>query len=252
MSCITSIMYTYQFFLLHSQSVVLMVFDSQASAASIFIDLMSIHMSTMPLNNLTDDTLCIQENLNLRDAREQASTVWAGPQRRSQSAKSVEQDDAIVLSVDRRGRAIPSALSRTSEVQRTGPTSTSEGLDEDEPSQDEKEEETSSAAASEESDDEEEKNSQADKAPAEMEEVDKIRTELSTQLMQSEKRVHGGDSRITGDLETNGNTYAMNIMDEIRSISTTVSGPSSNSISCGARWSDRSRCRSAPAPSACS
>ena len=147
-----------------------------------------------------------------------------------------------MLSLDQKGRAIPSALSKTSEVQRTGPTSTSEGLDEDEPSQDEKEEETSSSAASEESDDEEEKNSQADKAPAEMEEVDKIRTELSTQLMQSEKRAHGGDSRITGDLETNGNTYAMNIMDEIRSISTTVSCPSSNSSSDDDKC-DSSSCR---------
>jgi hypothetical protein len=49
-----------------------------------------------------------------------------------------------------------------------------------------------------------EEEQEEDEKPAQMEEVDILRTELSAALMQSEKRSHGGDTRITGDLHTNG------------------------------------------------
>ncbi|KAG0566523.1 hypothetical protein M758_7G074500 [Ceratodon purpureus] len=67
-------------------------------------------------------------------------------------------------------------------------------------------------------DEELEEDSQPDKPP-QMEEVDILRTELSSALMQSERRSHGGDTRITGDLQMDGNMYALRILDEIRSYS---------------------------------
>lgn len=72
-----------------------------------------------------------------------------------------------------------------------------------------------------------EEDTQPDK-PVEMEEMDILRTELSAALMQSEKRAHGGDTRITGDLYANGDRYALRILDEIRSNS---APPSENSSS---------------------
>lgn len=79
---------------------------------------------------------------------------------------------------------------------------------------------------------------QPDKPP-EMEEMDILRTELSAALMQSEKRAHMGDTRITGDLETNGNRYALRILDEIRfnslPLSESPSSPSKDS-SCQGKY----------------
>lgn len=79
---------------------------------------------------------------------------------------------------------------------------------------------------------------QPDKPP-EMEEMDILRTKLSAALMQSEKRAHGGDTRITGDLHTNGNRYALRILDEIRSNSLPFSIPnpkSSSKSSCQGKY----------------
>lgn len=89
----------------------------------------------------------------------------------------------------------------------------------------------------------EEDESQPDR-PQEMEEVDILRTELSAALMQREKRSHGGDTRITGDLHTNGNRYALRILDEIRSYSappwaenaTASSSSSATDVSCQGKY----------------
>jgi hypothetical protein len=88
-----------------------------------------------------------------------------------------------------------------------------------------------------------EEEQEEDEKPAQMEEVDILRTELSAALMQSEKRSHGGDTRITGDLHTNGNVYAFKIFDEVRSYSAPLSAGNATSDSSSSAAKSDSSCQ---------